>query len=121
MGLFGLLLVGALVFTLIPNRHGTRGYRIPLEIHNWCSANDEAANFGAFGFLGAWILNPIVMRRPGAVWKCAALLAFLVFLIEAIQTQIPGRIFDWMDVVAGIGGILAATGFYFIYEIIFEA
>ncbi|HWN93619.1 MAG TPA: hypothetical protein VNT99_01190 [Methylomirabilota bacterium] len=43
-------------------------------------------------------------------------LLVLVYLLEMGQFVVPGREFDWLDIVNGWGGILAAWGIWFAYK-----
>lgn len=88
-------------FTLRPQHsHGTRSLGLPLVVRKFVDGHDFAANVAGYIPLGmlAWAL---LGHRPRA-W----MLAYAVSpVFEVVQAAVPGRIFDWKDLVANAAGL----------------
>jgi glycopeptide antibiotics resistance protein len=76
---------------------------MPRSIGVWADHNGVLRNTVAF-FVFALAVYLLVGCR---VWHIVALSCFAT-LVEVAQRWVPGRVFDWDDIVASIAGILLA-------------
>ena len=105
------VLIAGLWFALRPiDRSSGRFFFLPPRWAEWLDFNDWAVNFAAFG-LFAW-LTMIVFGILSKRWTAAATLVLLpagIVVIEWLQAEIPGRLVDVTDVVAGVAGTVAGV------------
>ncbi len=119
--LFWVCLAGVLFFALRPSPHGERLSGLPDPMALWVALHDGGSNLVAFatlGFLGlvaewrpisnggspspgARSANGRILRRR-LLWLLA-----LVPTLELAQLGIPGRVFDWNDIIVGSLGVLS--------------
>jgi VanZ family protein len=76
---------------------------MPRRIGVWADSNGILRNVAAFLALGL-VVFPLLGR---GAWQVAALVAFAAG-VEVAQHWIPGRVFDWRDIVASVAGVLLA-------------
>jgi glycopeptide antibiotics resistance protein len=76
---------------------------MPRWVGVWADSNGILRNCVAF-FALALLVYFLVGRRPLQV----AALAVFATAVEVAQLWVRGRVFDWWDIVASIGGILLA-------------
>lgn len=76
---------------------------MPRWLGEWADSNGIARNVVAFFALGlCWFV------LVGRQWRHAIALAGFGVALEVAQWWIPGRIFDWRDIVASLAGVLFA-------------
>ena len=76
---------------------------MPRRIGVWADSNGIVRNIAAF-FVFALAVFLLVGRRAGHV----AVLCLFATAIEMAQLGIKGRVFDWRDILASMGGIILA-------------
>lgn len=79
---------------------------MPRRLGVWADHNGVLRNTVAFaGFAG------VVYALLGCRWGLVVALCGFSALIEVAQLWIPGRTFDWKDIVASVAGVLIAWPF----------
>jgi VanZ family protein len=88
-------------FTLRPQfAHGTRSLGLPLAVRKFVDGHDVAAN--VVGYIPLGVLAWAALGHRSRAW----LFVFLVSpVFEVAQAAVPGRIFDWKDLVANAAGV----------------
>ena len=103
---FGLVIALATVIAFLALRHSPYLQYVPWmprRIGVWADANGIVRNTAAFFALGLAVAL-LISRR----WWCFLLLGVFATAIEVAQLWIRGRVFDWLDIAASLGGIALA-------------
>jgi hypothetical protein len=110
--LFWSLFAVSCFFILRPSQYGQRTEGLPAELGLWINTHDFISNLAAFfllgfvGVLSGWGFACVSRQtiKASSLWLAWG----GVLLLELMQLQIPGRYFDWKDLLAaGLGFALA--------------
>jgi VanZ family protein len=94
LALWPLMIAAVILFSLLP---GSMVPRVPL--------NDKQEHFTAYLVLA--LIPAAAVNRRGRVLAAVLSMACLGAALEVFQLRIPGRAFEWGDVLANCAGTLA--------------
>jgi len=80
---------------------------LPRPVRRFLAEHDFLNNFAAFcllSLLALWANSGRV-----AASRIMGIAAALVVVLETAQLFLPNRVFDWMDVLAGLSGVAVAA------------
>ena len=106
-----LLLVGAMTITMafFSLRHSpdlTTVNWMPAWLGHWADHHGVLRNT-----LGFFVYSLVAFLLVGARWQYPAAIGAFSIAIELAQIWIPGRFFDWRDIVASLVGVALAWPF----------
>lgn len=96
LALWPLMIAAVIVLSLLP---GSMIPRLPLS--------DKQEHFTAY--LGLALIPAAAVKRGGRVLVAVISMACLGVALEFFQLRVPGRAFEWGDVLANCAGTLAGT------------
>lgn len=78
---------------------------LPRAVSVWADRHGVLRNLPAFALLYLVSLPLFGLRR---LWAACLVACLTVVALECGQLAVPGRTFDWHDILAGCAGVLAA-------------